>query len=434
MLRQISIIAPLICGAVVRQASAVDIAIENAGFEQVVLSCSPRDSCRATNSVPGWTGTGDFSSVKPTTNPDGSFPVFPTGIPEGVNAAELYYNGDLVQTLGATLQPDTTYTLVYYIGAQAVSGYPFPADGYSVELLAGSMVLAVNSLLSPNPGTFVMGRIIYSSHTVAPGQRLGIRLKNWGGGVAYFDNISLDATPAMIPSSASHIVSGGGWKTTLTLVNVSSAPNSVRVAFRMDDGRPLSLPLAITQTGASVAATASSVDRILEPGATLLVQSEAPVSAMTLVGWAEVLSSVPVAGFAIFRQRSRDDRDAEGTAPLETNRASRLVLPFDNMAGFATGVALVNLTADAVAINATIRDDNGVQIGLQPFALTAMGHTSFAVGDRFPMTNGRRGIIEFQNAAGGAITGLGSGLVRLAVSRPCRSLFGSNPESHAQRA
>ena len=105
MLRQISIIAPLICGAVVRQASAVDIAIENAGFEQVVLSCSPQDSCRATNSVPGWTGTGDFSSVKPTTNPDGSFPVFPTGIPEGVNAAELYYNGDLVQTLGATLQP-----------------------------------------------------------------------------------------------------------------------------------------------------------------------------------------------------------------------------------------------------------------------------------------------------------------------------------------
>jgi hypothetical protein len=44
---------------------------------------------------------------------------------------------------------------------------------------------------------------------------------------------------------------------------------------------------------------------------------------------------------------------------------------------------------------------------LQAVALPAMGHTSFAVTDRLPMTAGRRGIIEFQNTAGGAITGLG---------------------------
>lgn len=102
---------------------------------------------------------------------------------------------------------------------------------------------------------------------------------------------------------------------------------------------------------------------------------EAPTSAATLVGWTEVISSGPVAGFVIFRQRGQEDRDAEGTAPLETTRTSRLLLPFDNMAGFLAGVALVNLTADAVIINATIHDDNGAQIGLQAVASPAMGHT-----------------------------------------------------------
>jgi hypothetical protein len=138
----------------------------------------------------------------------------------------------------------------------------------------------------------------------------------------------------------------------------------------------------------------------------LLIESEAPASA-TLVGWAEVISSGPVAGFAIFRMRGPDGRDAEGTAPLESGGAASLILPFDNTAGFATGVALVNATSDAVIITATIRDDNGAQIGLQAVALPAMGHTSFEVAGRFSMTSGRRGIIEFSNTVGGAVTGLG---------------------------
>ena len=150
-----------------------------------------------------------------------------------------------------------------------------------------------------------------------------------------------------------------------------------------------------------------SLERTVGAGSTLLIESEAPAATATLVGWAEVTSSGPVAGFSIFRQRSQEGRDSEGTAPLESSRFSSLVLPFDGTSGFATGVALVNLTNQAVIVNATIRDDNGAQIGLQAVSLPAMGHTSFAVSDRFSMTSGRRGIIEFQNTAGGAVTGLG---------------------------
>lgn len=388
---------------------AVDIPIANAGFEQVVLPCAPARMCYAQSNVAGWTTTGPVFTLKPSTGPGG---IFPSGIPEGVNVAALggavadAGNGVIVQTLGAALQPNTVYTLGFSIGSAADVVFA----GYNVELLAGSTVLAADSSLAPASSTFLTGRLVYSSTNVNPallGQPLGIRLTGPARGQANFDKISLDATPSSISSSASQIASGGGWKTTLTLVNLGPAQNSVRVTLRGDDGSALGLPVVITQQGNSQAATLSSIERTMESGAGLLIESEAPVSSATQVGWAEVISSGPVAGFAIFRQRGLDGRDSEGTAPLDSSKSSSLLLPFDNTAGFVTGVALVNSTSQAVVVNATIRDDNGAQIGLQAVALPAMGHSSFAVADRFSMTSGRRGIIEFQNTAGGAIAGVG---------------------------
>lgn len=406
MVHRIATIAALICGAVL-PTWAVDVAIANAGFEQVVLPCVPGMNCIALSNVAAWTGTGRFHTFRPSTGPGG---VFPAGVPEGVNVAGLgnieVGRGVLVQTLGATLQPNTTYTLIFSVGSRA--DYVFA--GYSAELLAGSTTLASDSSLAPPSGTFATGRIVYSSTAANPallGQALAIRLTGNGGGQADFDKISLDASPTIISSSASQIASGGGWKTTLIIVNLSSTRNSTRVTLRGDDGRALTLPLTVIQQGVPQAVTASLVDRTVEPGATLLIESEALASSATLVGWAEVISSGPVSGYAIFRQRGQDGRDAEGTAPVESSRTSSLILPFDNTAGFVTGVALVNLANEAVILNATIRDDNGVQSGLQAVALPAMGHTSFAVPDRFSITGSRRGTIEFRNTAGGAVTGLG---------------------------
>jgi hypothetical protein len=403
MLRRISFIATLMRLAIL-PIWAVDLPIVNGGFEQVVLPCAPGPNC-VSNDVFGWTTTGQVATFKGSTGPGG---VFPGGIPEGLNTGGVGNQigiGILEQTLGATLQPNITYTLVYSVGSRIDQLF----SGYSIELLAGSATLATDSSLSPPSGTFVTGRIVHTSSADSAllGQRLGIRFRSFGQGGAHFDKISLDATPTIISSSASQIASGGGWKTTLTLVNLSSTQNSVRVALRGDDGRPLTLPLIVTQQGISQQATASSVDRTVEAGATLLIESEAPAAAATLVGWAEVISSGPVSGYAIFRQRGQDGREAEGTAPVESNRTSSLILPFDNTTGFVTGAALVNLSTEAVILNATIRDDTGAQSGLQAVALPALGHTSFALPDRFSITGSRRGTIEFRNTAGGAITGLG---------------------------
>jgi hypothetical protein len=215
MLRRISIIATVIYG-VALPAWGVDVAIANAGFEQVVLPCAPGATCSSPFDVATWAGTGIFATLKPLTGPGG---IFWNGVPEGVNVAVLgddSGNGVLVQTLVATLQPNTTYTLVFSVGSRA--DYVFA--GYSVELLAGSTTLALDSSLSTASGTFATGRIVYSStpaNSVLLGQRLGIRLTGNARGQAAFDKISLDATPIMVSNSASQIASSGDWKTTISL-------------------------------------------------------------------------------------------------------------------------------------------------------------------------------------------------------------------------
>jgi hypothetical protein len=83
------------------------------------------------------------------------------------------------------------------------------------------------------------------------------------------------------------------------------------------------------------------------------------------------------------------------------------VIPFDTTGGYATGVALANLTTTGATIPVIIRDDNGNILQSNTIGLAAMGHTSFDLGSRFPITAQRRGTVQFQTPAGGQITVLG---------------------------
>jgi len=367
-----------------------------------VLPCAPSALCYSFLNVPGWTVSGQVATGKL-----GGI-VFPGGVPDGTNivgCGNEVGTGSISQTLSATLQPNTTYTLVVSVGRRA----DFPFGGYNVELLAGPTTLASDSSLSPPAGGFLADRIVYSSgaNPSLQGQKLTIRLTgNVVGAQAVFDKVSLDATPTVISSSLVQIASGGGWKTTITLVNVSALPISVTLAFWVDNGQPLSLPYTVFQSGRSTSGTGSSLGRTINPGTRVLIETEAPALGPILVGWGEVTSVGPIDGYAIFRQRSQSG-DSEGTASLSSGNSSSIVLPYDNTTGFATGVALINSTTDGIIIRATIRDDDGLQIGLDAIVLPAKGHTSFFVGDRFPVTSGRGGIIELQSTTGGGIAGVG---------------------------
>lgn len=128
--------------------------------------------------------------------------------------------GGLQQTLGDTLQLNTTYTLTVEVGnitndpnpphsAFNFSGFP----GYRIDLLAGSSVLASdNNSLSISEGAFATSTVNFTtglSHLNA-GQSLGIRLVNLNGsGIEVnFDNVRLDAVAVPEPSTTALLIAG----------------------------------------------------------------------------------------------------------------------------------------------------------------------------------------------------------------------------------
>jgi hypothetical protein len=204
----------------------------------------------------------------------------------------------------------------------------------------------------------------------------------------------------------SHIAAGGGWDTTISLINTSSAPVAIRLVFHADDGSALSLPLNVTQQGATQSVTAATLDRLINPNTTLTIDAGLQL-ATTVVGWADVLSTGPVCGFAIFRLTCPTCTASEGTVPLQSQFQSTLIVPYDNTANFVTGVALANLSSTQASITATIWDENGNQLGTPTITVAGSGHTAFVLSTKFPLTIGNRGIIQFQNPSGGALDGLG---------------------------
>jgi len=205
----------------------------------------------------------------------------------------------------------------------------------------------------------------------------------------------------------SQVASGGSWKTSITLINTNSTPALVRINFFGDDGGSLTLPLTVIEPAGSSTAVAASVERTIAPRATLIVETEALTSTI-LAGWAEVRATVPVSGFAIFRQKHGSGVDSEGTSPLDGSTPQGFLLPMDNLTGFSTGIALVNLAPDETAtVTAVLYDERGQEYARGEIRLPPNGHTAFSAPAQFPSAAGKRGFVEFRTDRPAGLMGLG---------------------------
>jgi hypothetical protein len=204
--------------------------------------------------------------------------------------------------------------------------------------------------------------------------------------------------------SIAHLATGNGWQTTFVLVNTGIAPAQTTLSFFADDGTQLRLPLSFPQTGAN--STASSVGQVLAPGATLIVESAAPLSnPAPTTGSAQVATNGNVGGFVIFRYNPNGQ---EAVVPLESRNAASYLLAFDNTAGTATGIAINSVSTQTVNIPVVVRDDAGMQIATDTLNLAANGHLAFTLAvDKYLAAAGLRGTIEFGTPAGAQIGALG---------------------------
>jgi hypothetical protein len=166
---------------------AVPITILNPSFDQDVLDGSPGAS---SNGLTGWIVGPNSGVFKASTTQ------YPDAPSTGVYCAYLGYSsstGSISQTLGATLQANTTYALTLGIGARA--DYPF--TGYVASLLAGNVVLASSHKATPLGGTFVKEVVGYESGAAPAqlGQRLQIRITSMGEGQVNINGAELTAAP-----------------------------------------------------------------------------------------------------------------------------------------------------------------------------------------------------------------------------------------------
>jgi len=233
-------------------AAAAPVAITNAGFEALYTAGNlpaqyagdvPAGAFPTGAPPAGWqdhreSGTplaDEFIGVlNPGTSADyagapaGITPCFPAGAPEGDNVALLFTGSasggqeyGIEQTLAATIQPDTVYTLTVEVGnIQSCGGLVPPYDSqfvidgfpsYRVQLLAGGVVLAEDAgSLAPAEGSFetTSFQLTTGSSPAQQGVPITIRLVNRnldlvpaiGNREVDFDDVRLDASPvAAVP-------------------------------------------------------------------------------------------------------------------------------------------------------------------------------------------------------------------------------------------
>ena len=172
------LLLPLIAlfAGVLSAQTPVSIPIFNPIFQDDTLSCSPSGGC-AYFSITGWV-------VGPETYVQKMSPTqYPTAPVDGLYVAAIGNSsatGSILQTLGVTVQANTTYILTIGVGARA--DYPF--TGYLASLMAGNVTVAASHSATPVGGTFVSDVIEYKSGATPAqlGQPLQIFVKSVGTG------------------------------------------------------------------------------------------------------------------------------------------------------------------------------------------------------------------------------------------------------------
>jgi hypothetical protein len=206
-----------------------------------------------------------------------------------------------------------------------------------------------------------------------------------------------------------HIADGGGWQTTLVLTNTIAGTGSVSLTFRQEmpgsatqDWNLPFMEATLTQAiggsrEAPVPLGPPTISMPVASGATVFLHTLGTSSA-TSVGWAQAVVSPGIVAYAIFTQRLPGHTDQDGTAPGGAG-TERVLVPFDNTAGFITSVAMVNPASASETIAVNVEIETGA-ISQTSISLPAQGHTAFGLADQLPATIGHRGLVEFYIARG----------------------------------
>ena len=315
-------------------------------------------------------------------------------------AATIYASGT-VNLINVVMTGNVTgdFAMLFATGDALTGQITIPA-GYLVSLLGQAPNAAGSITITGGTGNFTGASGSFPSVTgagTATGS-LSSHLTASGSGTLRLPLVHVPGTLAYA-GSMPHLASGGGWKTTVILLNNGATQAQAQVSFFNDSGNPLALPLAFPQ-GVIAALSAPTVTETIPAGGELVIESQGPDTALTL-GSAQLFTDGNIGGFIIFRYNPTGQ---EAAVPLQTQNAASYTLAFDNTGGLGTGVAVANVSNQAGNVQAIVRDDTGAMLATDSIKLAGSGHLSFALSDRYAATAQHRGTIELQTPANGQIS------------------------------
>ena len=240
---------------------------------------------------------------------------------------------------------------------------------------------------------------------------LGLRF-NPAGAFTSFNPLSPDLASLTPPAgnvvTVARIADGGAFTTSITLVNLRAFNTAdphrfaqVTVRFWSETGSLVSIPVL----GQPTVDSRYTVPVPIGGAVTLQTNGVNPVA-----GWAEiqVQSGERVGGTAVFRQRVAGRDDQEAAVPVSLQLSTNQIVPFDNVNGFATAVAVTNPSDTSIQANLEFRDENGIiiQSGIVQ-TISGRNEFSFSIPATFASTVNRRGVLQITSPGGGfSIIGL----------------------------
>lgn len=212
---------------------------------------------------------------------------------------------------------------------------------------------------------------------------------------------SIDALSGVTSAAKTiaHIADGGGWRMTFLLVNTGTTPANFTLKFWDDNGFALLMPLGPDGGGSTVSGS-------IQPGALRVIQTTGS-SAQLATGWAELTSTGPIGGTAIFGLQTTGQSDSEAAAPFTLAGSTQLFMPYDYTAGHSTGMAITNPNPNQSAtVTASFINDNGqILASGRVVMVPPHGHVSKVLSDLFSGIFGSRGTISLTSDV--PIVGLG---------------------------
>jgi len=189
------------------------------------------------------------------------------------------------------------------------------------------------------------------------------------------------------------VVDGGGWQSTIVLTNSSTTTATATLIFHSDTSGGNTQPWT-----PAFLETSSTTGLALISGSSLFLHTPGTATNLTQ-GWAELHADAGIVAYTIFTNRVPGHQDQDSTAPA-VNATNRILVPYDDHAGFVSGIAIVNPTATAQSVSVGFQTTDGlISIDALP-TVPSMGHMTFVLSKQFPQILGHLGLAEFYSATG----------------------------------